>query len=238
MIGCQRKSSTLMSFFRLRLKQANMILRWPGLKPSTMLGMERSRSARENRISSCNAQGRQGSMHSPDHTGEGADDPHFCRGPTTAGLRWRMRPDVCQQNRMPNAGSTLLYYEHRASGGSTVPVSNCQTAQQRALWMKSLYGMRGARWSRNVPGTKLDSHALRSSTIFLLNAIWMASPSSAPARRLSRQPSEVDPAPAEGSGYEITHAPHPASCHHGTRGAGSRTQDASHADLAASPYVW
>ena len=44
---------TLMSLFRLRLKQENMILRWPGLKPSTMEGMERSRSARENRISSC-----------------------------------------------------------------------------------------------------------------------------------------------------------------------------------------
>ena len=41
-----------MSFLRLRLKQENMILRCPGLKPSTMLGIERSRSARENRISS------------------------------------------------------------------------------------------------------------------------------------------------------------------------------------------
>lgn len=43
----------MMSLRRFRLKQAKMILRWPGLRPSTMLGMERSRSARLNRISSC-----------------------------------------------------------------------------------------------------------------------------------------------------------------------------------------
>jgi hypothetical protein len=35
--------------------------------------------------------------------------------------------------------------------------------------------------SRKVPGTKLDSQVLRSSTAFLENAIWMASPSVSPA---------------------------------------------------------
>jgi hypothetical protein len=44
---------TLMSFLRLRLKQQYRILRWPGLRPSTTEGMERSKSARLNRISSC-----------------------------------------------------------------------------------------------------------------------------------------------------------------------------------------
>lgn len=43
---------TLMSFLRFLLKQQYRILRCPGLRPSTMLGMERSRSARLNRISS------------------------------------------------------------------------------------------------------------------------------------------------------------------------------------------
>ena len=45
----------LMSFFRLRLKQQYRILRWPVFRPSTMHGMERSRSLREYRISSCRA---------------------------------------------------------------------------------------------------------------------------------------------------------------------------------------
>ena len=44
-----------MSFFRLRLKQQYRILRWPVFRPSTMHGMERSRSLREYRISSCRA---------------------------------------------------------------------------------------------------------------------------------------------------------------------------------------
>ena len=43
----------LTSLRMLRLKQQNRILRCPGLRPSTMEGMLRSRSARENRISSC-----------------------------------------------------------------------------------------------------------------------------------------------------------------------------------------
>jgi hypothetical protein len=41
-----------MSFLSLRLKHEKRTLRCEGLKPSTMEGMERSRSARENRISS------------------------------------------------------------------------------------------------------------------------------------------------------------------------------------------
>jgi hypothetical protein len=44
---------TLISFFRFLLKQQYRILRCPGFSPSTTLGMERSRSARLNRISSC-----------------------------------------------------------------------------------------------------------------------------------------------------------------------------------------
>ena len=48
----------LMSFFRLRLKQQYRILRWPVFRPSTMHGMERSRSLREYRISSCRAAAR------------------------------------------------------------------------------------------------------------------------------------------------------------------------------------
>ena len=44
---------TLMSVLSFFLKQEKRILRWPGFWPSTMLGMERSRSARENRMSSC-----------------------------------------------------------------------------------------------------------------------------------------------------------------------------------------
>ena len=52
---CQHQDGppTLISFLRLRLKQANRILRWPGFRPSTMEGMERSKSALENRMSSC-----------------------------------------------------------------------------------------------------------------------------------------------------------------------------------------
>jgi hypothetical protein len=46
-----------MSFLRFRLKQQKRILRCPGLRPSTTLGMERSRSARLNRISSCGGGG-------------------------------------------------------------------------------------------------------------------------------------------------------------------------------------
>ena len=45
----------LTSLRMLRLKQQNRILRCPGFRPSTMEGMERSRSARENSISSCMA---------------------------------------------------------------------------------------------------------------------------------------------------------------------------------------
>jgi len=42
-----------MSRRRLRLKHEKRILRCPGLRPSTTDGMERSRSAREKRMSSC-----------------------------------------------------------------------------------------------------------------------------------------------------------------------------------------
>ena len=52
--------SALTSLRMLRLKQQNRILRWPGFRPSTMEGMERSRSARENRISSCAQSAQQG----------------------------------------------------------------------------------------------------------------------------------------------------------------------------------
>ena len=53
MVGNMTWPLTFTSLRMLRLKQQNRILRWPGLRPSTMDGMERSRSARENRINSC-----------------------------------------------------------------------------------------------------------------------------------------------------------------------------------------
>lgn len=45
-----------MSLDRFLLKQPNRIFRWPGFRPSHIEGMERSRSALENKISSCKIQ--------------------------------------------------------------------------------------------------------------------------------------------------------------------------------------